>query len=84
MKTKNQTERQPQVATSAVFARSVNEISLSMRTANTIYKMGITTIGEIAQRTPKQWLQIKGVGKMQVNELESELRRLGTFLGANA
>lgn len=33
-----------------MFARSVNEISLSMRTANTIYKMVITTIaGRLAQ-----------------------------------
>ena len=68
---------------SDLFAMSVNEIPLSYRTAVSIYKLGFTTIGDLAKWTPKQWLQIRGVGKMQVSELEEELRKIGAFLGAN-
>lgn len=68
---------------SDLFALSINELSLSTRTAWSIYRLKITDIGSLAKWTREELLKVKGVGKVQVAELDSELRKLGTFLGAN-
>lgn len=66
-----------------LFSTPLNDFPLTVRAANAIISLGFETIGDVARLTPKEWLRVPRVGKVTVNQLDEELRRLGSFLGDN-
>ncbi|MCS6770404.1 MAG: DNA-directed RNA polymerase subunit alpha [Kiritimatiellae bacterium] len=60
---------------------SVNDIELSVRSANCLNNANITTIGELAQKTEAEMLKYRNFGKKSLNEIKSKLAELGLSLG---
>ncbi len=71
-----------QAATGAgLLARSVDELELSVASANAIARLGVATIGDLCQRTEAELLRGEGFGRRQLNEVKELLATLGLTLG---
>jgi DNA-directed RNA polymerase alpha subunit len=55
---------------------SVNELELSVRTANCLNNENIETVGQLRQKTVDELLEIKNLGKRSLTELQVELKRV--------
>jgi len=79
-----ETEKQVDEAREALRAKlgmSVNEIELSVRSANCLNNANIKTVGELAQKTEADMLKYRNFGKKSLNEIRSKLEELGLTLG---
>jgi len=79
-----ETEKQVDEAREALRANlgmSVNEIELSVRSANCLNNANIKTVGELAQKTEADMLKYRNFGKKSLNEIRSKLEELGLTLG---
>jgi len=61
--------------------RSVDELELSVRSANCLKNAGIRTIRELVQKTEKDMLETKNFGRKSLNEIRDILRPMGLSLG---
>src|SRR5262249_21204724 len=61
--------------------RSVDELELSVRSANCLKNAGIRTIRDLVQRTEKDMLETKNFGRKSLNEIRDILRPMGLSLG---
>ena len=61
--------------------KSVDELELSVRSANCLKNAGIRTIRELVQRTEKDMLETKNFGRKSLNEIKDILRPMGLSLG---
>jgi len=61
--------------------RSVDELELSVRSANCLKNAGIRTIRDLVQRTEKDMLETKNFGRKSLNEIKDILRPMGLSLG---
>ncbi len=61
--------------------RSVDELEMSVRTANALVNARITTIRELVQRTEADLLKTKDFGRKSLLEVKDILSRLGLSLG---
>src|SRR5215472_7415931 len=61
--------------------RSVDELELSVRSANCLKNAGIRTIRDLVQRTEKEMLETKNFGRKSLNEIRDILRPMGLSLG---
>lgn len=64
-----------------LLAMSINEIELSVRSANCITSAGIKTIGDLAQKSEAEMLKFRNFGKKSLNEIKSILAGMGLTLG---
>jgi DNA-directed RNA polymerase subunit alpha len=61
--------------------KSVDELELSVRSANCLKNAGIRTIHDLVQRTEKDMLETKNFGRKSLNEIKDILRPMGLSLG---
>lgn len=61
--------------------RSVEELELSVRASNCLKNAGITTIGELIQKTEFEMLKTKNFGRKSLNEIKEMLKGMGLSLG---
>ena len=64
-----------------ILNMSVNEIELSVRSANCLNNANITTVGELALKTENDMLKFRNFGKKSLNEIKDKLTELGLYLG---
>ncbi|MDR0549913.1 MAG: DNA-directed RNA polymerase subunit alpha [Deltaproteobacteria bacterium] len=63
------------------FLRSVDELELSVRSANCLKNADIYTIGDLVQKTEHEMLKTKNFGRKSLNEIKIVLNNLGLRLG---
>jgi DNA-directed RNA polymerase subunit alpha len=61
--------------------RSVDELELSVRSANCLQNANITLIGELVQRTEQDMLKTKNFGRKSLKEIKEILANMGLCLG---
>ncbi|RME62120.1 MAG: DNA-directed RNA polymerase subunit alpha [Candidatus Dadabacteria bacterium] len=61
--------------------RRVEELDLSVRSANCLENADIKYIGELVQKTEAEMLRTKNFGRKSLNEIKEELGKLGLDLG---
>ncbi|MFZ2448381.1 MAG: DNA-directed RNA polymerase subunit alpha [Syntrophobacteraceae bacterium] len=61
--------------------RSVDELELSVRSANCLKNADIRYIGELVQRTEQEMLKTKNFGRKSLNEIKEILSEMGLSLG---
>ena len=61
--------------------RSVDELELSVRSANCLQNANITLIGELVQRTEQEMLKTKNFGRKSLKEIKEILAGYGLSLG---
>jgi DNA-directed RNA polymerase subunit alpha len=61
--------------------RSVEELELSVRSANCLKNANITYIGELVQKTEAEMLKTKNFGRKSLNEIKEILTEMGLSLG---
>ena len=61
--------------------KSVDELELSVRSANCLKNAGIRTIRDIVQKSEKDMLETKNFGRKSLNEIRDILRPMGLSLG---
>jgi DNA-directed RNA polymerase subunit alpha len=61
--------------------RSVEELELSVRSANCLKNANIRFIGELVQRTEQEMLKTKNFGRKSLNEIKEVLMEMGLALG---
>jgi len=61
--------------------RSVDELELSVRSANCLQNANITLIGELVQRTEQDMLKTKNFGRKSLKEIKEILASMGLSLG---
>jgi DNA-directed RNA polymerase subunit alpha len=61
--------------------RSVDELELSVRSANCLQNANIRTIGDLVQRTEAEMLKTKNFGRKSLKEIKEILAEMGLTLG---
>jgi DNA-directed RNA polymerase subunit alpha len=61
--------------------RSVDELELSVRSANCLQNANIKTIGDLVQRTEAEMLKTKNFGRKSLKEIKEILAEMGLSLG---
>jgi DNA-directed RNA polymerase subunit alpha len=61
--------------------RSVDELELSVRSANCLKNANIRLIGELVQKTEAEMLKTKNFGRKSLNEIKEILAEMGLSLG---
>ncbi len=61
--------------------RSVDELELSVRSANCLQNANIRLIGELVQRSESEMLKTKNFGRKSLNEIKEVLTSMGLYLG---
>ncbi len=61
--------------------RSVNELELSVRSANCLKNAQIKYIGELVQKSEAEMLKTKNFGRKSLNEIKEILQEMGLSLG---
>ena len=61
--------------------RSVEELELSVRSANCLQNANIRLIGELVQRTEQDMLRTKNFGRKSLKEIKEVLLQMNLFLG---
>jgi len=64
-----------------ILELSINEIELSVRSANCIMSANIRTIGELVSKTEAEMLKYRNFGKKSLNEIKEILAGMGLSLG---
>jgi DNA-directed RNA polymerase subunit alpha len=61
--------------------KSVDELELSVRSANCLQNANIRYIGELVQRSEAEMLKTKNFGRKSLNEIKEVLQSMGLSLG---
>ncbi|HZT78958.1 MAG TPA: DNA-directed RNA polymerase subunit alpha C-terminal domain-containing protein [Gemmataceae bacterium] len=67
-------------AEAAVLGKPVSELNLSVRARKCMNRLGITTLGELVQRTADELLEAKNFGMTSLNEVREKLAQYGLSL----
>jgi len=65
----------------SIFLRHVDELELSVRSANCLKNAGINLIGELVQKTEAEMLKTKNFGRKSLNEIKDILAEQGLSFG---
>jgi DNA-directed RNA polymerase subunit alpha len=65
----------------ALLAKNIDELDLSVRSANSLKNANIHTLRDLVRRTEKDMLETKNFGKKSLEEVQEVLDRLGLSLG---
>ncbi len=60
--------------------RSVSELELSVRSRKALMRLGVTTLGELAQRSEPELMSIKNFGMTSLTEIKRQLTMYGMSL----
>ena len=58
----------------------VDQLDLSVRTMNCLRRSGITTVGELISKKPKELLRLRNFGQKSFHEIEERLKEMGLSL----
>jgi DNA-directed RNA polymerase subunit alpha len=67
----------------ALLSRRIDELDLSVRSANCLKNANIHTLRDLVRKTEKDMLETKNFGKKSLEELQELLGRLGLRFGMN-
>jgi DNA-directed RNA polymerase subunit alpha len=67
----------------ALLAKNIDELDLSVRSANSLKNANIHTLRDLVRRTEKDMLETKNFGKKSLEEVQEVLDKLGLSLGMN-
>ena len=74
-------ERIPQLEFNAALLKKVDELELSVRSANCLKNDNIVYIGDLIQKTEAEMLRTPNFGRKSLNELKEVLSGMGLHLG---
>ncbi len=66
------------------YNMSVDQLDLSVRTMNCLRRGGITTVGELISKKPKELLQLRNFGQKSFQEIQDRLQEMGLSLAPQA
>jgi DNA-directed RNA polymerase subunit alpha len=67
----------------ALLARTIDELDLSVRSANSLKNANIHTLRDLVRKSEKDMLETKNFGKKSLEEVQEVLGNLGLSLGMN-
>jgi DNA-directed RNA polymerase subunit alpha len=65
----------------ALLAKGIDELDLSVRSANCLKNANIHTLRDLVRRSEKEMLETKNFGRKSLEELQELLGRLGLSFG---
>src|SRR4029079_1498552 len=65
----------------AILAKQIDELDLSVRSANSLKNANIHTLRDLVRRSEKDMLETKNFGKKSLEEVQEVLDKLGLSLG---
>jgi DNA-directed RNA polymerase subunit alpha len=71
----------PDLAFNPAFLKKVDELELSVRSANCLKNDNITYIGDLVQKTEAEMLRTPNFGRKSLNEIKEVLVQMGLHLG---
>ncbi len=74
-------EDQPELEFSAALLKKVDELELSVRSANCLKNDNIVYIGDLIQKTEAEMLRTPNFGRKSLNEIKEVLAGMGLHLG---
>jgi DNA-directed RNA polymerase subunit alpha len=74
-------EERRELSHSDALYRPVDDLELSVRSANCLQNADIKYIGELVQRTEQEMLKTKNFGRKSLNEIKEFLQEMGLSLG---
>lgn len=74
-------EQSREIDDNELLSRSVEELELSVRSANCLKNAGINLIGELVQKTEAEMLKTKNFGRKSLNEIKEVLLEAGLGFG---
>jgi DNA-directed RNA polymerase subunit alpha len=74
-------EQSREIDNNELLSRSVEELELSVRSANCLKNAGINLIGELVQKTEAEMLKTKNFGRKSLNEIKEVLLEAGLGFG---
>jgi DNA-directed RNA polymerase subunit alpha len=74
-------EDEPEEAVNPSLYRTVDELELSVRSANCLQNANIRHIGELVQKTEAEMLKTKNFGRKSLKEIKEILAEMGLTLG---
>jgi DNA-directed RNA polymerase subunit alpha len=72
---------EPAIVTNQNLERTVDELELSVRSANCLRNANIKTLRELVQKTEGEMLKTKNFGRKSLNEIKETLSAMGLSLG---
>src|ERR1700723_3496956 len=75
------TEAIPDLAFNPAFLKKVDELELSVRSANCLKNDNIVYIGDLVQKTEAEMLRTPNFGRKSLNEIKEVLVQMGLHLG---
>ncbi len=76
-----QEEKQPELAFNPALLKRVDELELSVRSANCLKNDNIVYIGDLIQKTEAEMLRTPNFGRKSLNEIKEVLAQMGLHLG---
>ena len=64
-----------------MLAKPIEELDLSVRSANCLKNANIRTLGDLVQRTEREMLSTKNFGRKSLDEIKDVLASLGLSFG---
>lgn len=74
-------ERQPELEFNAALLKKVDELELSVRSANCLKNDNIVYIGDLIQKSEAEMLRTPNFGRKSLNEIKEVLAGMGLHLG---
>ena len=74
-------EAKPDLAFNPVLLKKVDELELSVRSANCLKNDNIVYIGDLIQKTEAEMLRTPNFGRKSLNEIKAVLAEMGLHLG---
>jgi DNA-directed RNA polymerase subunit alpha len=62
------------------YEMPIDQLDLSVRTMNCLRRSGITTVGELISKKPKDLLKLRNFGQKSFQEIEERLKEMGLSL----
>src|SRR6202034_2273877 len=74
-------ETKPDLAFNPVLLKKVDELELSVRSANCLKNDNIVYIGDLVQKSEGEMLRTPNFGRKSLNEIKEVLEQMGLSLG---
>ncbi len=79
--TEQKEEKEPELAFNPALLKRVDELELSVRSANCLKNDNIVYIGDLIQKTEAEMLRTPNFGRKSLNEIKEVLAQMGLHLG---
>jgi DNA-directed RNA polymerase subunit alpha len=69
-----------EVVVSGVLAQPIEDLELTVRSYNCLKREGVTTVGELVQKSEEDLLEIRNFGQKSIDEVKAKLEELDLTL----